>query len=233
MHLRFLLTFALLASLLIACKKEAGPDEIILKSYGTIKYHLTDNEGKPVTDATVKLFQRFGNENMQLYEKRTDANGLVDFDKLNHGTYGVSTEKAMVGAAEYVVNHTFQVNSGVDTTMTTDITSFGNDITIFAYETDYWNTDRRDPLANYGVVTIQSYLGGFNEYQVTPELERLAFAIGYTDNNGKLLIKRVPAAFPYTFYIFDRSTKKIIGSSIISTGGWGHNIDLDLPIYKN
>ena len=82
--------FALLAlSLtLVSCKDET----IILNQSGTLTIKVVDEEGKPVADASVKLYFEDYYSNSAVFDKKTDASGTCKTDKLLQGNYDVYAE---------------------------------------------------------------------------------------------------------------------------------------------
>jgi len=98
--------FALLAlSLtLVSCKDET----VILNQSGTLTIKVVDEEGKPVADASVRLYTEDYYSNGAVFDKKTDASGICNTDKLLQGTYEASV-RMKIGDQEYYAYKIVQV----------------------------------------------------------------------------------------------------------------------------
>ena len=98
--------FALLAlSLtLVSCKDET----VILNQSGTLTIKVVDTEGKPVADAPVKLYFEDYYSDGVVFDKKTDASGICNTDKLLQGTYEASV-RMKIGDQEYYAYKIVQV----------------------------------------------------------------------------------------------------------------------------
>ena len=99
--------FALLAlSLtLVSCNKE---ETVILNQSGTLTIKVVDSDGKPVAGARVGLYEGYYYNDGLVFDKKTNASGICNTDKLIQGTYRAYAE-IKIGDKDYRANKIVQV----------------------------------------------------------------------------------------------------------------------------
>ena len=114
--------FALLAlSLtLVSCKDET----VILNQSGTLTIKVVDTEGKPVADAPVKLYFEDYYSDGVVFDKKTDASGICNTDKLLQGTYEASV-RIKIGDQEYYAYKLVQVFADKNKTVELKLAPYG------------------------------------------------------------------------------------------------------------
>lgn len=200
------LAFAAMAVLFNSCNDE---EKIVLNfdSFGSLVVNLKTASGQPIADESV-IIESYGYYDI----KKTDANGRVDFGRLNLGEYFIFVEKVEEGSEEYNIEQPISIVSGA--AITKDI-----------IPSEYVGTYELTLFEGYD----ETFLNNVDVYLVDEETYYLyedagdkiahAYRSGRTNSAGKVIFENVPSdTYFYVYYEYDTDEYYSIGELYLYKG---------------
>lgn len=186
------------SGLMISCKDDEM-ESITLKRSGNLKVTIKNGES-PVADTQIRFFN--ANTGNELDVVATNAQGVIDFGKLNEGNYGISFE---VSEPYSLIEQEFQVVSGENKEYTVQVKDYVGNLTVFLKDNYNGSLIMEDLKVGVAIVPDNN---DFAKAFSNGEIIALATEMSYFGTKGSILFENIPTG-EYTLY-------QIVGDSIIA-----------------
>lgn len=160
-----------------------------------VNIRVVDPEGNPLEASEISIFEY----SYQLQQGKTDASGYYFGEKLLEGLYSYKI-KAQKGKVSYLDEGVISIIAKNEDVI--EINPLGNTGT---FDIAVVDKEAGTPISNpedYGIALLEFPDGNFSSVE---KLKEDAHFIADLDSNGKTLIKYIPSAKGYAFYLFDKT----------------------------
>ncbi|MFC0875534.1 hypothetical protein ACE01N_03020 [Saccharicrinis sp. FJH2] len=208
----------LLGLTLWSCTKD-NVLEII--DYGTLTFNITDKSDAPLSGATIYVFdfELFKvtsidiNDSYDLAIKKgeTDANGKIDFGKLNTGLYLIYGVVEDEDNRMYQISKLVQIQSGEETKQEISLADYVGSVTIRVKGFEYTASSSTDKyLDTINVILVpyeQMHSASGTNFS---EMLNQGIVLGKTDNSGFVSSEQVPIGRYYAIAYYDDTRYDIL-----------------------
>ncbi len=227
-YLKNLWQIALIAVLLVSCNQNNGLDDLnyTLNESGLLKVAINDVDGSPVKESKIYLYdfdvmtkltdihEPFSPELVAIKSGKSDNNGLIDFGKLNKGTYFIQGSFFNNEGKLFSIHQFVQIVAGETSQLTVNLKDYQGSVSLTIKGSDDRNSSSSatiyNPIDSINVALIPTSNSATN--MSFNNLIKNGIALGKTDAKGNILANNIPLGTYYVVAFYNDTCFDVLSS---------------------